>query len=209
MIRKALTILLFASAAQAQPITQNAYWEGSYAGLTYGNATGTTSDFASKTVSGGGGAPGFVLGFHNAYGRGSFIYGGEFAYSTGGGDGAEPCRNAIISCQSDLSSLGSLSMHFGTVQGNTLVYANAGIGFGGFDLSATNTNNGATSSDSITALGATLGVGVDMDIRPSLRLRLQASQYLFTDQDVQFGTNPVETFGFGASEIKLGIISKF
>ena len=100
-------------------------------------------------------------------------------------------------------------MHFGTVQGNTLIYANAGIGFAGYDLSTTNTNNGAASSDSITAFGATLGVGVDMDIRPSLRVRLQASQYLFTDQDVQFGANPIETFGFGASEIKLGIISKF
>ncbi len=219
-------------------------WSGFYLGLNGGYAWEATASALQATAQNGVSTPGAASG--NYWTDGGFG-GVQFGYNLqrdrlvfgietdiqAAGVGGKMALGAVSSDQSvDTSAVAKSSLDwFGTLRGragyafgSTLVYATAGLAYGGGKDSLTQSSHnalntvGATASKDFTAAGYTVGAGVETAISPSWSVKAEyqyidlGTSSLSTSRDIP---NSTDTGGASASfdhsyhTMRVGVNYKF
>jgi outer membrane immunogenic protein len=177
--------------APPMPVAQTVDWTGPYVGLAFGTANGDASTDVEAFDYENGTAASILAGYN--FQSGSFVYGGELAYSSvsdmvleGVGNGGDDTFDSMVDLRGRL----------GYSTGNALFYGALGYAWGDTTINAT---------DSASADGISLGLGMDYLVSDQVFLGID-----YTSRNLD-GTNenPANTFDFDTTvntvSLRLGL----
>ena len=175
-------------------------WTGPYAGVFLGYNWGDHEDILGDDSNGisGGAYAGYNYQFNN------FVVGAEadIGYSDSEGDGIASVGGAAVAREGDVGVFGSLRARAGVAFNPFLIYATGGVAVA--DVEYTQPNG----SDSATAVGYTVGGGVEGMVTDNITARLE---YRYTDYGDDDYTIGADTFSSAYDEhsVRAGIGFKF
>jgi outer membrane immunogenic protein len=175
-------------------------WSGPYAGAFVGYNS-TRFDQTGGADFEGDGFVGGVYGGVN-FQDGSFVYGVEADIGGGGFDASGDNAATGLPIDGDNNVFGSLRGRVGVAMDPFLVFATGGLAVSEQEL----TLGGA--SDRETALGATVGAGVEGQITDSITSRIEYRYSNFGDQTFDLGNTSVSS-GFDEHSVRAGVALKF
>lgn len=181
---------------QPAPISN---WSGAYLGATanydWGRFTGNGGDRD---------ADGFGGGLYGGYNwqSGQLVYGAEADVNLGDNKGSAGVGNFGESLEGKQGVNGSIRARVGYDMNPFLLY-----GTGGLAIADQKVSN-STSSDSATALGYTVGAGVEAMVTNNITARVEYRYSDYQDKDYSLDTGSVSR-GFDDHSVKAGIGVKF
>lgn len=181
---------------QPAPISN---WSGAYVGATanydWGRFTGNGGDRD---------ADGFGGGLYGGYNMqsGQIVYGAEADVNLGDEKGSAGTGGAGEALRGKQGVNGSIRARVGYDMNPFLLY-----GTGGLAISDNKVSN-ATSSDNATALGYTVGAGVEAMVTNNITARVEYRYSDYQDKDFTLSTGTVSR-GFDDHSVKAGIGVKF
>lgn len=181
---------------QPAPISN---WSGAYLGATanydWGRFTGNGGDRD---------ADGFGGGLYGGYNwqSGQLVYGAEADVNLGDNKGSAGTGNSGESLEGKQGVNGSIRARVGYDMNPFLIY-----GTGGLAIADQKVSN-AVSSDSATALGYTVGAGVEAMVTNNITARVEYRYSDYQDKDYSLSSGTVSR-GFDDHSVKAGIGVKF
>jgi len=181
---------------QPAPISN---WSGAYLGATanydWGRFTGNGGDSD---------ADGFGGGLYGGYNwqSGQLVYGAEADVNLGDNKGSAGTGNSGESLEGKQGVNGSIRARVGYDMNPFLIY-----GTGGLAIADQKVSN-AVSSDSATALGYTVGAGVEAMVTNNITARVEYRYSDYQDKDYSLSSGTVSR-GFDDHSVKAGIGVKF
>lgn len=183
-----------AKAPSAAPVASPASWTGFYMGVhagagalstTWADGTGALAgvQIDDTSWSGDGGAPivGAQVGYNHQFG--ALVLGAELDASVGQLNAFARCLGDWMSiCTTSTDWMGTLTGRIGYAFGNALVYAKAGGALAGNSFTVAGESYAGQFADSDTALGWTVGGGIEMALTPQVSVK---AEYAYLD----FGTS--------------------
>lgn len=205
-------LLALTSGSAVAQSTPNWNWAGGYAALTFGGTTANIKDFAEQGRKGTGGTVGVAFGFSSqARNRPDLVYGGDFEFNLSQAGESRSCPDGDFVCEAKAKSFGSVRAHVGKVQGNSIIFANAGLAFGSVDADVryVGTGTGVSGNGSVSLQGGVVGVGIETRLNRRMNMRFDLSQYFFSSKDVNIAGTTQDKVGLDALHIRFGIVSRF
>ncbi|KQQ58743.1 MULTISPECIES: outer membrane protein [Rhizobium/Agrobacterium group] len=174
-------------------------WSGAYLGGTVNYDWGRFSNNGGDRD-----ADGFGGGLYGGYNwqNGQIVYGAEADVNLGDEKGSAGTGNLGEDLRGKQGVNGSLRARVGYDMNPFLIY-----GTGGLAISDNKVSN-STSSDSATALGYTVGAGVEALVTDNITARLEYRYSDYQDKDFSLDTGSVSR-GFDDHSVKAGIGVKF
>lgn len=156
-------------------------WSGYYAGIFagYGGARAVSVGTVNGTrdvVDLSGGLLGVTIGANAQYG--SFVLGAEGDIAWSGLSGSTICSAGPATCAGSVDWLGTLRARAGVAVDPFLIYATGGLAVGGLNASVSPSFPGTTGSYSSTAVGWTLGAGVEAMLTQNISVK---AEYAYVD----------------------------
>lgn len=184
-------------------------WTGVYVGLQAGYAFGdadreNTAGFANSFD-----INGFVGGVHAGYNYqiNSIVLGVEGDVEFSGIDGDDAGVGGNVD-KVDFNWMASLRGRLGVAFNRVLVYTTGGVAFA--DVDATTTSGGASTSDSNSHVGWTLGAGVEVAVTQNVTARVE---YRYTDfNDKTYTLTPTAlnaNYDYQIHAVRVGVSYKF
>ncbi len=186
-----------ATATGASPVY---IWSGPYAGAFVGYNS-TRFDQSGGADFKGDGFVGGVYGGVNVQ-NGNFVYGIEADVGGGGFDASGDNAALGLPIEGDNNIFGSLRGRVGVAMDPFLVFATGGLAVSEQELSL----GGA--SDTQTAVGATVGAGVEGQITDTITSRIEYRYSNFGDQTFDLGNTSISS-GFDEHSVRAGVALKF
>lgn len=210
---RAADLVTKAPAAAAVPASWTGFYVGVHAGAsalstTWGSGTGELSvaGLNDTSWSGDGAAPivGAQVGYN--YQVGNIVMGVELDASAGQMNAFARCLGAFVSiCTTSTDWMGTLTARLGYAFGNSLIYAKAGGALADSSFSLTSTVFPGQYGASETALGWTVGGGIEMAVTPQVSVKAEYAYMDFGSTNVTFVPGGGSSVNQTAQAVKLGL----